>query len=198
MRTRTAARRAAPVRAGPDLCRSPPMRSKKKKADTTAAPRRARASFPSTPRSWCGQARPTSRACTGWIILPARRSTTLPQPIAKPKATWMDRLAGGQSEDRKIQSQDVSLPTDRALRHCHRFQGPGVRGRSKSRSRVYLQHRNPRYPAHPQRLRSPLRLDQRPRHRRRRSAFCLRRQDAPRHDLQSQARGGRPDHGGTG
>ena len=67
-----------------------------------------------------------------------------PAANAKPKASWMDRLAGGQSQAEKIQPQDLSLSADRSLRHRHRFQGAGLRGRSKGRRDLHLQHGNPR------------------------------------------------------
>ena len=54
-----------------------------------------RANSPSTPPSWCGQARPTSRASIGSITLPAKRSTTLRQPTPSPRQPgWTASRAG--------------------------------------------------------------------------------------------------------
>ena len=138
---------------------------KKKKADTAAAPDVGPRKFPFDPTKLVWPS-PPNIARVHWLdYFAGAKIDYTPAANGKAKASWMDRLAGGAVRSRKIQSQDFSFPTDRTLRHRYRFQGAGVCRRSKGRRRLYLQHRNPRYPADPQRLRSPLRLDQRPGHR---------------------------------
>ena len=142
-----AARCAAPARAGAWPLPFSASAGKKKKADTAAAPEAGPRKFPFDPTKLVWPS-PPNIARVRWLdYFAGAKIDYTPAANAKPKATWMDRLAGGQSDRRKIQSQDFSLPADRTLRHRHRFQGPGLRGRSKSRSRLHLQHRRPTTPS---------------------------------------------------
>ncbi len=60
----------------------------------------------------------------------------------KTKQTWMDRLAGTQSQDEKFTAKNFPLPAARPLWHGSRFQRPALRGRSESRRDLHLQHRD--------------------------------------------------------
>src|SRR5271165_3905175 len=51
---------------------------------------------------------------------------------------------------RKVQSQDLSLSTDRTLWNRHRLEGAGLRGRSEGGSRLYLQPGNARHADDPE------------------------------------------------
>ena len=160
---------------------------KKKKADTTAAPEAGPRKFPFDPTKlvWPN---PPNIARVHWVdYFAGQKIDYTPPANAKPKATWMDRLAGGQSDAEKFNPKTFPF----------QLIGPyGIAEDSKgylyvadqSVGAVFIFNTETHdtqlirngYEAH-------FGLDQRARHRRRRPAFCLRRQNAPRPDLQSQA-----------
>jgi len=77
-------------------------KNKKKKADTPAAPEAGPRKFPFDPTKlvWPN---PPNIARVRWLDYFAGEKIDYTPPVnAKPKATWMDRLAGGQSEQEKF------------------------------------------------------------------------------------------------
>ncbi|MGD0632085.1 MAG: SMP-30/gluconolactonase/LRE family protein, partial [Terracidiphilus sp.] len=75
---------------------------KKKKADTTAAPEVGPRKFPFDPTKLVWPS-PPNIARVRWLDYFAGSKIDYSQPsTAKPKASWMDRLAGGQSEQEKV------------------------------------------------------------------------------------------------
>jgi len=76
--------------------------SKKKKADTTAAPEVGPRKFPFDPKKlvWPN---PPSIARVKWVdYFAGTKIDYTPAATAKPKASWMDRLAGGQTQAEKF------------------------------------------------------------------------------------------------
>jgi DNA-binding beta-propeller fold protein YncE len=79
--------------------------AKKKKADTTPAPEAGPRKFPFDPTKLAWPS-PPSIARVHWLDYFAGEKIDYTQETtAKPKATWMDRLAGGQSQAEKTNSK---------------------------------------------------------------------------------------------
>src|ERR1700690_1316908 len=84
---------ALPLAAGAD---------KKKKGDTPPAPAAGPRKFPFDPKKLAWPS-PPSIARIHWLdYFAGEKIDYTPAATAKPKASWMDRLAGGQSESEKF------------------------------------------------------------------------------------------------
>ena len=79
------------------------MRARRRKSTPPRLRRpQVRANFPSIPPSWCGLA-PPNIARIHWVdYFAGAKIDYTPAAAAKPKQTWMDRLAGGQSQTEKF------------------------------------------------------------------------------------------------
>jgi hypothetical protein len=120
---------------------------KKKKTDPTPAPEVGPRKFPFDPTKLVWPAPPSIGRIHWMDYFAGEKVDITPAATAKPKATWMDRLAGTQSTEEKFNPK--TFP----------FQLIGPYGRSKSGRCFYFRPEDPRHTAHPQRLRSSLRLD---------------------------------------
>ena len=70
----------------------------------------------------------------------------------KPKQSWMDRLAGGQTQGRKNHQQEILVSAAGSLWNGSRLEEPAVCGRPESGSGVRVQHRDQGHGIDPQRF----------------------------------------------